>query len=149
MVGKGVEHSNPIEPGTAQLVAGGFVRAGVWRRDETSGSICFEGAELLPREAGVYAYAVAGVVRYVGSAQRGLRNRLRHYEIAKTLRVVHRIRQEILALLAVGQEVEVFTMVPPPMTLGGLPVDSVAGLEEGLIRAWHPAWNRRGIGSIA
>jgi hypothetical protein len=131
---------------TEQLVEGGFVRAGAWHLDQESGAIRFVGDEQLPRQAGVYAYAVGGVVHYVGSAQRGLRNRLRHYEIAKTLRTAHRIRQEILALLAAGQEVEVFTIVPPPVIVKGLPVDMVLGLEEGLIRSWRPVWNRRGIG---
>lgn len=133
-------------PNTAQLLAGGFTRAGAWLRDDVSGSIRFEGDKPLPKEPGVYAYAVAGVVRYVGSAQRGLRRRLRHYEIAKTLRTAHRIRQEILSLLAEGQEVEVFTIVPPAIALHGLPIDVVAGLEEGLIRSWRPIWNRRGMG---
>ena len=64
---------------TAQLVAGGFVRSGVWPHDETNGSIRVDGENRLPSEPGVYAYAVGGVVRYVGSAQRGLRRRLRHY----------------------------------------------------------------------
>jgi hypothetical protein len=131
---------------TEQLIKGGFVRAGVWHRDEASGSIRFVGEKPLPREAGVYAYAVGGIVHYVGSAQRGLRNRLRHYEIAKTLRTVHRIRQEVLTVLADGREVEVFTIVPPPETVNGLPVDMVVGLEEGLIRSWRPVWNRRGMG---
>jgi hypothetical protein len=135
-------------PNTDRLVAGGFKRTGVWKWDEASGSIRFEGNEPVPREPGVYAYAVGGVVHYVGSAQRGLRKRLRHYEVAKTLRTAHRIRQEILTLIAAGREVEVFTIVPPtiPMT-GGLPFDSIAGLEEGLIRAWRPIWNRRGMGA--
>jgi hypothetical protein len=137
-----------IAPNTDQLLAGGFVRAGVWRRDDRTGSIRFEGDAPLPKEPGVYAYAVGGVVQYVGSAQRGLRRRLRHYEITKTLRTAHRIRQEILTLLADGREVEVFTIVPPPITLStGLPIDVVAGLEEGLIRSWRPIWNRRGMGS--
>ena len=131
---------------TDQLMKGGFVRSGAWHRDETSGSIRFVGEKPLPREAGVYAYAIVGVVHYVGSAQRGLRNRLRHYEIAKTLRTAHRIRQEVLAVLADGREVEVFTIVPPPETVNGLPVDMVLGLEEGLIRSWRPIWNRRGMG---
>lgn len=132
---------------TIQLEAGGFQRAGAWHRDEATGSIRFEGAEALPREPGVYAYAVGGIVHYVGSAQRGLRRRLRHYEIAKTLRTVHRVRQEILVLLVGGEAVEVFTIVPPPLTLeGGLPVDTVAGLEEALIRTWRPRWNRRSTG---
>jgi hypothetical protein len=131
---------------TDQLIKGGFVRSGAWHRDEASDSIRFVGQKPLPRDAGVYAYAISGVVHYVGSAQRGLRNRLRHYEIAKTLRTAHRIRQEVLAVLAEGREVEVFTIVPPPETVNGLPVDMVLGLEEGLIRSWRPIWNRRGMG---
>jgi hypothetical protein len=131
------------------LIAGGFRRAGVWRRDEATGSIRFDGKEPLPRTAGVYAYVVDHEVRYIGSAQRGLRTRLRHYEIAKTLRTAHRIRQEILALAATGHEVEIFTIVPPPMLLGNvLPIDTVAGLEEGLIRSIRPIWNRRGMGMV-
>jgi hypothetical protein len=131
---------------TDQLIRGGFVRAGAWHRDEASASIRFVGEKPLPREAGVYAYAISGVVHYVGSAQRGLRNRLRHYEIAKTLRTASRIRKEVLAVLADWREVDVFTIVPPPETVNGLPVDMVLGLEEGLIRSWRPIWNRRGMG---
>ena len=137
-----METSKPAASNTAQLLAGGFTRAGVWRVHETEGFIRFDGDEPLPKAAGVYAYAVGGVVSYVGSAQRGLRKRLRHYEIAKTLRTAHRVRQEILTLLASGHEVEVFVIVTSPMTLNGLPVDGVAGLEEGLIRSWRPVWNR-------
>jgi hypothetical protein len=135
--------------GTAQLKAGGFTRAGVWRLHETVGFIQLDGPKP-PKEPGVYAYAVDGVVRYVGSAQSGLRKRLRHYEIATTKRTAHRVRLEILALIAQGIEVEVFTIVPPAMTTpDGLPIDTVAGLEEGLIRSWRPAWNRRGLGTMA
>ena len=129
-----------------QLLKGGFVHAGAWHRDETSGSIRFEGARSLQSEAGVYAYVVNGAVHYVGSAQRGLRSRLRRYEITKTLRTSHRIRQEILAVLADGREIDIYTIVPPSKTVNGLPVDMVVGLEEGLIRSWRPVWNVRGMG---
>ena len=97
-------------PGIDQPIKGGFVRAGAWQRGEASGLISLMGDKPLPREAAVYAYAVSGVVRYVGSAQRGARNRLRHYEIAKTLRTAHRIRQEVLTVLAAGGEVKVFAI---------------------------------------
>jgi hypothetical protein len=132
--------------GTDQLIKAGFRRVGAWRRDELTGSIQFVGATPLPREAGVYAYAVGGVVKYVGSAQRGLRKRLRHYEISKTLKTAMGIREKVLAVLADGADVEVFTVIPPPATFNGLPVDMVLGLEAGLIRSWRPVWNRRGIG---
>jgi hypothetical protein len=87
-------------------------------------------------------------VSFITSDLRGTAciRRLRHYEIAKTLRTASRIRQEVLAVLADGREVEVFTIVPPPETVNGLPVDMVLGLEEGLIRSWRPVWNRRGMG---
>lgn len=136
----------PVPAHAAQLLEGGFVHAGTWEADG-AGSIVFRGGERLPREAGVYAYVVADEVCYVGSAQRGLRTRLRHYEIAKTLRTAHRIRQEVLALLADDQRVDVYVIVPPALALNGvLPVDTVAGLEEGLIRSLRPRWNRRGMG---
>jgi hypothetical protein len=41
---------------------------GLGTRDDTSGSIRFVGDQPLPREPGVYAYAVEGIVHYVGSA---------------------------------------------------------------------------------
>lgn len=139
---------SPIVTLAGQLLEGGFIHVGAWEEDGT-GSIVFKGDEPLPRDAGVYAYVVADEVCYVGSAQRGLRTRLRHYEIAKTLRTAHRIRQEVLALLAAGQRVHVYVIVPPPLVLNDiLPVDTVAGLEEGLIRSLRPRWNRRGMGKL-
>jgi hypothetical protein len=130
----------------SKLIEGGFLHIGAWEAD-SDGSIKFKGKESISSEPGVYTYAIDDIVHYVGSAQRGLKKRLRHYEIAKTLRTVHRVRNEILLLLAAGQSVEVLVMVPPPLSLNGhLPIDSVAGLEEGLIRSFRPSWNRRGTG---
>jgi hypothetical protein len=52
-----------------RLIAGGFTRVGVWRRDDTLGAIRFDGEAALPRAPGVYAYVVDDEIRYVGSAQ--------------------------------------------------------------------------------
>lgn len=96
------------------------------------------------RGPGVYAYAVDGVVMYVGSAQRGLHGRLRRYEISRTLRTSARIRTEVLKSLANGCEVEVYLLPEPPaISWNGLPVNLIAGIEEGLIQALKPAWNIR------
>ncbi|MCJ1903110.1 GIY-YIG nuclease family protein [Paracoccus versutus] len=96
-----------------------------------------------PKDAGVYAFVVARTVRYVGSAQRGLRGRFRRYATTGTMRTSARVRDEILACLTQGQPVEIYTLTPPPYEWNGLPVDLVAGIEEGLIRSLRPAWNRR------
>jgi hypothetical protein len=131
-----------------QLLAGGFQRLGVWRPDKASDSMRFEGENPLPREAGVYAYLVAHEVKYVGSAQEGLHKRLGHYR-RPTKSTTVRVRKEILELLANGHDVEVFAIVPDvPEELkllnGVLPIDTVAGLEGGLIRSMQPPWNKRG-----
>jgi len=95
------------------------------------------------REPGVYAYAVDGIVHYVGSAQRGLHGRFRRYAITRTMRTSKRVRDEILGLLAARRVVEIYTLIPPAFDWQGLPVDLIAGIEEGLIRQLRPTWNVR------
>ena len=126
-------------PAVSALIEAGFELVGCWR--PAAGSIELDGAAR--REAGVYAYVVEGVVKYVGSAQRGLHGRLRRYAITKTLRTSARVRGEIQECLTCGKTVEVYALVPPPLVWKELPVDLVVGLEEGLIRQLQPAWNRR------
>ncbi|MBS1066029.1 hypothetical protein JK164_08660 [Gluconobacter kondonii] len=49
----------------------------------------------------------------------------------------------------VFRSLHIYVIVPEdPLWLNGvLPVDPVAGLEEGLIRTFKPKWNRRGCGA--
>ncbi|NLI27173.1 MAG: GIY-YIG nuclease family protein [Acetobacter sp.] len=98
---------------------------------------------------GIYAYAVGHEVLYVGSAQRGLDRRFRHYESSKNLRTTSRIREAVLERLSHGTDVDIYVIVPEePLWLNDvLPVDPVAGLEEGLIWTFKPKWNRRGCGA--
>lgn len=128
-----------------QLLAGGFVHIGAWQAGQ-AGSIAFQGINPVPRKPGVYAYVVGSEVLYVGSAQRGLHRRIRHYESSKNLQTASRIRQEVLEKLSGGSSVDVYVIVlENSLTLNdALPVDLVAGLEEGLIRTIKPKWNRRG-----
>ena len=131
------------------LLAGGFVHIGVWQAGE-SGLIAFQGINPVPLKPGVYAYAVGHEVLYVGSAQRGLRRRLRHYESSKNLRTARRIREAVLERLSHGKGVDVYVIeLEERLTLNDvLPVDPVSGLEEGLIRAIKPKWNRRGSRAV-
>ena len=130
------------------LLFGGFVHIGAWHAGP-SGSITFQGSSPVPGEPGVYVYAIGDEVLYVGSAQRGLNRRLRHYENSKKLRTTIRIREAVLKELSQGTIVDIYVIVlEEPLTLhGGLPIDPVAGVEEGLIRDIKPKWNRRGSGA--
>lgn len=133
-----------IENHAAWLIAGGFVRTGDWRLKSDSSRAVFYGDA--PKEAGVYAYLVDGVIFYVGSAQIGIRLRLRRYVLADNKRTSMRVRQAIEAELRAGRTVDVFTIVPESINYRGLPIDPVVGLEEGLIRFVKPEWNFRGLG---
>ncbi len=134
-----------IDATDKRLIAGGFKVSGRWELD-TASRARFVGEA--PKQPGVYAYAVNGKVHYVGSAQGGIAKRLRHYEITKTKRTAFRIRGLIIEKLREGSKVTVLTIVPRPIRRNGLPVDPIVGLEEGLIRAWQPSWNVRGLGAI-
>ena len=130
-----------VEPTAAALEAGGFARVGAWRLTAAGDGIVLDGEA--ERLAGVYAYVVDGRVHYIGSAQRVLHNRFRRYITSQTMRTSMRVRGEIIACLTQGNIVEIFALVPPKLSWRGLPVDLVAGLEEGLIRSMRPSWNRR------
>jgi hypothetical protein len=136
---------NHLAPATAShvlfLETGGFRRVGCWRLVAAG-----DGIELdftADREPGVYVYAVDGIAHYVGTAHRGLHGRFRRYAITKSMRTSQRIRKKILCFLAAGRVVEIYTLTPPELVWQGLPVDLIAGIEEGLIRNLRPIWNLR------
>lgn len=129
-----------------RLIAGGFKLSGQWKLD-TASRARFDGEA--PQEPGVYVFAVNGKVHYVGSAQTGLANRLRQYDQTnKRTGFRFRLISLITERLKDGSKVAVLTIVPGSMRRKGLPVDPIAGLEEGLIRELQPSWNRRGRGVI-
>ena len=134
-----------VDATAKRLIAGGFDLSGQWKLD-TASRARFVGEA--PQQPGVYAFAVNGKVNYVGSAQRGIAKRLRHYENTQIRRTAFRIRGLITKKLKGGSKVAVLTIVPRPMRRKGLPVDPIAGLEEGLIRELRPNWNKRGLGAI-
>lgn len=136
-----------VDATAKRLIAGGFDLSGQWKLDTAS---CARFVGEAPQQPGVYAFAVNGKVHYVGSAQRGIAKRLRSYDKIQTRRTGFRFRMRglITKKLKGGSKVAVLTIVPRPMRRKGLPVDPIAGLEEGLIRELQPSWNRRGLGAI-
>lgn len=126
-----------------KLIAAGFHKAGCWIATDSADLKGIDMDTPCPRDAGVYAFVAGGTVRYVGSAQRGLHSRFRRYATTETMRTSVRVRGKILGCLLEQESVEIYTLIPPPFVWNSLPVDLIAGIEEGLIRSMRPAWNRR------
>jgi hypothetical protein len=129
----------------ARLVEAGFEHIGYWKSDRDV-EVRFD--DEVPADAGVYAIAVGDEVRYIGAAQRGLRKRFAKYKYPRTTgSVAVRLRRCIKEALQ-GSRVSVLAFIPREPSFecrAGLPINVVAGLEEGLIRDLRPAWNRRGL----
>jgi hypothetical protein len=124
-----------------RLQNAGFVHSGTFRGPTFVGE--------LPESAGVYAFVVADEVMYIGAAQKGLRHRknsyLRNQAHGRSTRPVH---SKLADALKHSDGVHMFIAIAPKDgEWNGLPVNTIAGLEEGLIREFKPVWNRRGSGA--
>ncbi|QOD63853.1 GIY-YIG nuclease family protein [Ochrobactrum sp. MT180101] len=124
------------------LLRAGFHFLGEWKGENED----FQIDARAPADAGVYSFVVDDVVMYVGLTQRGLRARLdgyrRGYERQRTNARVKALIQEALAA---GKRVKVLVAVPTASEWNGLPVNTAAGLEAGLIAKIQPAWNILGV----
>ena len=57
-----------------------------------------------------------------------------------------RVKDLIAGALAAGKTVKVLIVTPEPLEWNGLPINTAAGLEAGLIRMLRPDWNMLGAG---
>lgn len=127
------------------LLGRGFNRLGSWELD---------GERLrhqldLAAEPGVYAFALDGIVQYVGLASRSIRQRLNFYRTPGTSQVTNvRLNATICALLAEGRQVDVLVAHPPAFDWNGFEVRGPEGLEAGLIGKFDLPWNVRGATAI-
>lgn len=124
------------------LLRAGFRFIGEWKGENED----FQIDAKAPVDAGVYSFVVDDAVMYVGLTQRGLRARLdgyrRGYERQKTNARVKALIQEALSA---GKRVKVLVATPAASEWNGLPVNTSAGLEAGLISMIQPAWNILGV----
>lgn len=126
------------------LLSSGFELAACWVAGD-DGRIALDRA--LPKLPGVYAFAIGGVVQYVGLASIGLAKRTYFYaRPGATQRTSLRLNALLLEHQATGTVVEVYVAMPPDGTWNSLPVDFCAGLELGLIRTFDLPWNKRSAG---
>jgi hypothetical protein len=126
------------------LLGGGFTLIAHWRLS-ADGRPQLDA--FLPKDIGVYAFASAGRVLYVGVATMGLKRRLYLYgKPGPTQRTNQRIQELIREALSAGKEIEVYIALPTDSSWNGLPIHGSAGLELGLIRKYSLAWNKRSAG---
>jgi hypothetical protein len=124
------------------LISAGFSLLGEWKKLSEAE---FELDARAPREPGVYAFALDDVIVYVGITQTGLRTRLDHYKRGHVRQKTSaRVKRLIARELNEGKSVKVLTAVPPASEWNGLPVNTAAGLETGLIQLIQPQWNIQG-----
>jgi hypothetical protein len=93
----------------------------------------------------IYAYTVNGEVKYIGvcdNTATTLKTRMSRYQAMIGAGTNKRITEQIKAHLRNGDQVRVLAWKPDvQLTVKGLEVDLVKGLENPLIRALKPEWN--------
>jgi hypothetical protein len=126
------------------LLEAGFRQVTSWRVDETDMLVL---TVPLPKEVGVYAFVIAGMVMYVGVATMGLAKRIYFYgKPGITQRTSLRLNALLREELGNSTEVHILIACPEDMKWNGLPVHGSAGLELGLIKAYSLPWNMRSSG---
>lgn len=125
------------------LIGGGFVRLGSWVVDGTGGIALDAPA---PHDAGVYAFVVDGLIKYIGVSRAGISSRMSNYRLGQSgQKTSARVNQLIKDHVTVGTAVEIYVASPPALEWNGLPVVTAAGLEAGLIKMIQPPWNKMGV----
>jgi hypothetical protein len=127
---------------TKTLLARGFTLAGSWELNSASD---LAHRIDLPKTSGVYAFAIDGVVQYVGLASKSLAQRLGFYRTpGATQRTNIRLNEIIRGHLEKGTLVEIFLAHPPDHDWHGFTIKGPEGLEAGVIAEFDLPWNVRG-----
>jgi hypothetical protein len=120
------------------LEKAGFVLVGEWLADGESIKL-----SVRPEKGpAVYAFLLDGELVYIGKTESCMQSRMNGYRNGKRdQRTNIRIRGLIVELLKAGRRIQVLAARPEPLEWNGLPVNTVPGLESGLIAMLRPAWN--------
>jgi hypothetical protein len=126
---------------TDRLISGGFKKLSCWK---------ISGAKLaldtpLPKLPGVYAFAIDGVVQYVGVATTTLAKRCGFYiKPGPSQTTSQRLNTVLLDRLNQSHDVEVYGISVTNCAWNGWAIDGNLGLEGGLIANFDVPWNKRG-----
>lgn len=130
-----------------RLLQGGFEQVGCWELNDARD---LAHSINLPTRAGVYAFAIDGVVQYVGLASKSLRQRLGFYRRpGASQRTNIRLNEIIRGHLRQGTVVQVLIAQPPDLEWNGFRISGAEGLEAGLIAEFDLPWNVRGAAKLA
>lgn len=138
----------PLQPKpnltTGFLIQSGFNLSAYWTLTPNNELVL---DRQISRNVGVYAFAIEGLVLYVGVATMGLSKRLYFYgKPGSTQLTSLRLNGTIKNALAAVPAVEIYTAEPPDLEWNGLPIHGSAGLELGLIKKFNLPWNKRSAG---
>lgn len=125
-----------------RLLECGFEEVGCWELNDArdlSHSID------LPKKAGVYAFAINGLVQYVGLASKSLKQRLGFYRRpGASQRTNVRLNEIIRGHIDKSTVVQILIAHPPDHEWKGFRISGPEGLEAGLIAEFALPWNMRG-----
>ena len=101
---------------------------------------------LLDEMNSLYAFVQGSRVEYIGKTARTLRERFQGYRRPGPSQTTNRRNNEnIRRALASSQEVRIFVFNPPSkLRFGSFDISIAAGIEDSLIAAFSPPWNRPG-----
>lgn len=124
------------------LLSSGFAEVGCWELNEAKD---LTHAINVPRRAGVYAFAIDGVVQYVGLASRSLHQRLNFYrKPGASQRTNVRLNEIIRGQIGKGAVVQILVGHPADGEWNGFRFSGAEGLEAALIEDFELPWNMRG-----
>lgn len=141
-------------PSAQELLQLEFEDVAKWRLGELPGRLAFEAkphrhhelAAMIKAPSALYAFVHDDTVLYIGKTARTIAARFMGYRFPGTSQATNmRCNERIRAILDIGQDVDIYILVPTSsLQWGPFSLDLAAGLEEALILHFRPSWNGGG-----
>jgi len=125
----------------------GFVVIGEWERENNGLQLIYtndpKGKAASGGRPALYAFAVEGMLKYVGKTNRVLCKRLNEYVKPGSSQTTNKnCRKLILEALQGNKPVQIYGFAPDfPLCYGEFRINLPAGLEDVLIETMNPEWN--------
>jgi hypothetical protein len=123
----------------------GFVRCGDWAM--ASGRPKYTLTQHADAQNVLYAFISAGAVMYIGKTVQRLKTRMYGYENPVATQSTNiKGNKLLLEFLSNGLSVEIHALPDSGLLYyGGFHVNLAAGLEDSLVAALKPSWNKNGV----